>query len=249
VSNQRRFFIDGAKIAGDRVKINGDLVTQIRCVLRLKNGDWVQLLDGRGTEYDAQIVSCSNGSIQARIVGKRECKTEPKLKLTVAISLPKADKVETVVQKCTELGMSKLIVFMSERSVPRPDEARIANRMDRWRRIAVEAAEQSGRALVPQIEGILDFGELISKIPQYGLPLLAWEGSDSLPLREIIKNYPTVDSSIVIIGPEGGFTECEAGLAKEAGAIPISLGKRILRCETAAVAVTAVLMNEYGDTT
>ncbi len=248
MGNHRRFFIERAYKEGEIVNIAGDLVTQIRRVLRLNKGDWVCLLDGRGTEYDAQIVSCSGGVVRARIAASRECNTEPALELTVAVSLAKADKIETIVQKCTELGTSKFAVFVSQHSVPKLNDAKIANRLARWRRIATEAAEQSGRGLVPQVEGILEFKELVSTVPQYGMPLLAWEGSNAEPLRQVIRKHSKVDSAMVIIGPEGGFTQDEVMFATEAGAIPVSLGKRTLRCETAAVAACAILMNEYGDT-
>lgn len=248
MSTHRRFFIEPEKIRGDIANITGDLVTQIRRVLRLRKGDWVQLLDGCGTEYDAQIVDCASGVVQARIADRRKCETEPACKLTMAVALPKADKLDMIVQKCTELGMSRLVAFVAERSVPRIDESRVASRLNRWRRIAVEAAEQSGRGLVPEIEGIIEYKELLSTIPQYDLPLLAWEGSDALPLRDVLRDRECPGSAIVIIGPEGGFTPREAESAREAGAVPVSLGRRILRCETAAIAACAILMSEYGDT-
>ncbi|MGQ9455440.1 MAG: RsmE family RNA methyltransferase [Armatimonadota bacterium] len=249
MSYHRRFFIEPDKIRGDIVNITGDLVTQIRRVLRLKKGDWVQLLDGCGTEYEAQIVDCANGALQARITDRRKCETEPACKLTMAVALPKADKLDMIVQKCTELGMSRLVVFVAERSVPRIEGSRVAGKLNRWRRIAIEAAEQSGRGLVPQIEGIIKYNELLNTIPQYDLPLFAWEGGDALPLRDVLRNYECPGSAIVIIGPEGGFAPWEAESLRDGGAVPVSLGKRILRCETAAIAACAILMSEYGDTT
>ncbi|MDH7601982.1 MAG: RsmE family RNA methyltransferase [Armatimonadota bacterium] len=248
MKNHRRFFVEGSCIDGEIANITGDLVTQIRRVLRLNTGDWIKLLDGCGTEYEAQIVSCSDDCVQAKIASSRQCDTEPTFKLTVAMSLAKADKIEMVAQKCTELGMSELAVFLSERSVPRLNESKLANRLARWRRIASEAAEQSGRGLIPEIQGLLQFRELISTVPQYGLPLLAWEGRDAQPLRNVLGKHSEVDSAIVIVGPEGGFTPGEVAQAVEAGAIAVSLGKTTLRCETAAIAACAILMYEYGDT-
>jgi 16S rRNA (uracil1498-N3)-methyltransferase len=244
VSGHRRFFIAPGQIDGDRAVITGDAVRQIKRVLRLKEGDSISLLDASGAEFEARIASLSAGSITAEILGSRRCAAEPRIRLSLAVCLPKGDKIELIVQKCTELGISELVVASSERSVPRVDSPKAAERLGRWRRIATEAAEQCGRGRVPEIGGIVEFADLADLIRESPLALLAWEGDGGAPLRDVLRTHAGAGSVMLIIGPEGGLTEDEAHVATDAGAVLVSLGRRILRCETAAIAACAAVMYE-----
>jgi len=240
----RRFFIDPCRIDGDTAEITGDTVRQIVRVLRLRNGDSICLLDGQGTEFDARIIALSAGSVTARILGSRHCEGEPRVRLSLAVCLPKGDKIELIVQKCTELGISELVVVSSQRTVARIPAEKTQTKLARWRKIAREAAEQCGRAAAPGVEGILHIGDLAELIPTLPLVLVACERRETPPLKDVLRQNAEAGSLMVIVGPEGGLTEEEARLVVEAGAVPVSLGRRILRCETAAIAACAAVMYE-----
>lgn len=244
MGNHRRFFIGPSIIDGDMAIIDGELAHQIGRVLRLKEGDPVCLLDGLGNEHEARITALSKDEVRARIASTERCPGEPSLKLTLAICLPKGDKLELIVQKCCELGISGLIAVSSERSVARLDPGKAASRLERWRKIATEAAEQSGRGTVPEIQGILGVSDLVSHIQQHSLALVAWEDEDCTSLREVLREHRDASSMMLIVGPEGGFSEREIECLRAAGARCVSLGKRLLRCETAAIAACAAIMYE-----
>ncbi len=244
MTKHRRFLIDPTQIDGDTAVITGDTARQIQRVLRLKDGDSMCLLDGCGTEFDARIIALSGGSVTARILGSRRCEGEPKLRLTLAVCLPKGDKIELIVQKCTELGISELIVVSSRRTVARIPAEKAETKLARWRKIAREAAEQCGRAAAPGVEGILSVADVAELIPTVPLTLVACEGRDTPPLKHILRQNAEAGSLMVVVGPEGGLTEDETRTIVEAGAAPVSLGTRILRCETAAIAACAAVMYE-----
>lgn len=244
MSRHRRFFVDPAIIDGETASIVGDVAHQMGNVLRLKPGDHVVLLDGSGREHEAEITGFSKDEVKARIIGATDCLAEPGLQLTLAVCLPKGDKLELIVQKCTELGISGMIALDSERSVARLDSAKAAERLARWRRIALEAAEQAGRAKAPDIEGVMPFGDMVKDIHRYGLTLLAWEDEQQTSLREALAGHRAAESIALIVGPEGGLSAREVDAAREAGARCVSLGCRTLRCETAAIAACAAIMYE-----
>ena len=244
MANHRRFFIDPKQISGDEAVITGEIAHQIRTVLRLKVGDTIGLLDGSGAEYEARIASLSKSEVTATIVGTSPCASESAAPLTLAVCLPKAGKLELIVGKCTELGISNMLLVCSERSVPRIEPAKAANRLARLQRIAVEAAEQSGRGLYPDISGIIDFADLPAHIAEHELALLAWEDESRTTLKQALREHAGARSVMLIIGPEGGLTRQEAQLARDAGAKCVTLGKRTLRCETAAIAACAAGMYE-----
>jgi 16S rRNA (uracil1498-N3)-methyltransferase len=245
MANHRRFFIDPKQISGDEAVITGEIGRQIRTVLRLKVGDTIRLLDGSGAEHEARIASLSKSQVTARIVGTNQCASEPAVRLTLAVCVPKAGKLELVVGKCTELGISSVLLVTSERSVPRIEPAKAADRLARLQRIAVESAEQSGRGVYPDVGGIIDFAELPARIAEHELALLAWEDETRTTLKQALREHSGARSVMLIVGPEGGLTEREAQLARDAGARCVTLGKRTLRCETAAIAACAAVMYEF----
>jgi 16S rRNA (uracil1498-N3)-methyltransferase len=244
MSDHRRFLIGPDQIAGEMAVLTGGQARQIARVLRLTEGDRVCLLDGSGVEHEAVIMALSGGEVTARIVGTKACESEARVRLTLAVCLPKGDKIELIVQKCTELGISELIVVRSERTVARLDAARTRERLERWHRIAREAAEQSGRARAPEIRGVVEFGDLYASIRESQIALVATEGQGAARLRDVLRGRGDLESVVLIIGPEGGLTDREVALAESAGAKRISLGRRILRCETAAIAACALVMYE-----
>lgn len=244
MSNHRRFLIDPEQIRDSTAELTGATARQIMNVLRLKEDDTICLLDGGGLEHTARIKALSKDTVQAGIESTSQCANEPKLRLTLAVCLPKGDKLDLIVGKCTELGISGLIVVESERTVARPDASKAAARIARWRKIAAEAVEQSGRGVIPACEGIVEFSEVVERIGDYSLALVAWEDERSVMLREALRENAGAESVLLIVGPEGGLTENEVELARAAGARSVSLGKRRLRTETAAIAACAAIMYE-----
>lgn len=241
----RRFVIEPEAVSGTEVILTGPLAHQIRHVLRLAPGDEIMLLDGSGDELSARILSISKDIVKAEIVERRPCPCEPRVKLTLAICLPKSDKLDQVIQSCTELGVSRFLIALSERSVPKIDESRLAARLERWRRIAKEAAEQCGRGKAPEVNGLSRFTDLPEMIPDYDLALVAWEEESGVSLRDAVSGG-TPASVLLVIGPEGGLTSKEVSLLTSSGARAVSLGERLLRVETAAIAACAVLMAEVS---
>lgn len=244
MGKHRRFFLEPSRIDGQDASIVGDAAHQIATVLRLKVGDRIVLLDGSGSEHEAEIAQCSRHEVRARILRTSACNTEPKLNLTLAICLPKGDKLDSIVQKCTELGISRIVIVSSERTVRRVEPARAADKLTRWKRIAVEAAEQSGRAASPDIQGVISYEELLAQVSSYGLVVLAWEDEQHQSLKDVLKGCREGDSVMLIVGPEGGLAEREAEMARRSGAQCVSLGKRTLRSETAAIAGCAAILYE-----
>ena len=244
MGNHRRFFVDPNKISNCEAILDGPVARQIAKVLRLKTGDRISLLDGFGNTYSADIASVSTDTVTAKILDKKSNVNEPRLKLTLASCLPKSDRMELIVQKCTELGISEILLVQSERTIARPDEDRQGKRLARLCRIATESTEQCGRSIAPKIRGTLDFAQLIEIVPKYDLTIVAWEEEDGVSLRNALTDKNSIDSALVVIGPEGGLTQREVESLKSAGAISVSLGPRLLRTDTAAIATCAAVMYE-----
>jgi 16S rRNA (uracil1498-N3)-methyltransferase len=245
MSDHRRFFVDPEQIGAEEAVLEGSIARQISKVLRLKIGDAIALLDGLGNVYHAEIAAISAETVRARILSKETSVNEPSLRLVLASCVPKSDRTELIVQKCTELGISELVLVRSERTVVRLDESGQDKKLDRLRKIATEAAEQCGRSIVPRIRGVVSFSELVEMIGEFPLAVIAWEEEEtSVSLREALRAKAGVESVLLVIGPEGGLTEREVELAKSAGAVSVSFGGRVLRTDTAAIAGCAALMYE-----
>lgn len=244
MSDHRRFLVNPEQIGAEEAVLEGSTARQISRVLRLTVGDAVALLDGTGNVYHAQITSISAQSVRARILSKEANVNEPALRLVLASCVPKNDRIELIVQKCTELGISEIVLVRSERTVVRLDEPGQDKKLDRWRKIATEAAEQCGRSIAPRLRGVVSFAQLVEMIGEFSLAIVAWEEESAVSLREALKGKAGVESVLIVIGPEGGLTEPEVELAKAAGAVSVSLGGRLLRTDTAAIGTCAAVMYE-----
>jgi 16S rRNA (uracil1498-N3)-methyltransferase len=239
-----RFFIPSEWIRQDRVSLTDEPAHQIIHVLRLKPKDHIILLDNSGWEYEVEIDQMSPGLIQGRVIGQGLGATEPSVKVTLYQALLKAEKFEFVLQKGVELGVSAFVPFVSERCVVRkPGE----NKLARWRKIIQEAAEQSGRALLPALHPVVAFREASDSA--HDASILLWEEEKSLSLSWILKGPPfqALPTCNVFIGPEGGFPPPEVACAESRGIVPVSLGHRILRAETAGLAVVVARLYERGE--
>ena len=228
------------------IRLEGDEVKHIRRVLRLGAGDGIILFDGVSKEYEGNIVEEGPGSILVRIDHLRTSQTESLLHLTLAQSLLKGEKMDYLIQKATELGAKRIAPFLSSRSVPVLDESKRLGRQSRWKKIAVEASKQCGRGAVPEIEPIRSYSEMLLKVPHGSVRFLLWE-REGQRLKEALVGVKEAIEVFFIVGPEGGLSPDEVDQASGVGFIPVNLGRRILRAETAGVCLLSILQYELGD--
>jgi 16S rRNA (uracil1498-N3)-methyltransferase len=239
-----RFFISKESFAGKSVSIIGEIAHQIIRVLRLKPGDHILVLDNTGCEYETVIESFTHDAVQGKIIKKDLGKGEPKISLTLYQALLKTDKFEFVLQKGVELGVANFVPFVSERCVVRKP---VESKLERWHNIIREAAEQSRRTCLPVVHRVVSLKEACKQTMRPAL--IFWEGEKSMSLAVILKSAPFHKASAlsVFVGPEGGFTPTEIELARQHGIIPVGLGNRILRAETAGLAAISIIMYEKGE--
>jgi len=248
----RRFFVDEENIEGNRVTIKGDEARHIAQVLRLKERDKIKVFTGKGKEYLTEIIQASKKEVIGEILKESRLNTEPPIEITLVQGLPKSDKMDLIVQKATELGVKRIIPVITQRTIIRLDKEKAKVRRIRWQRIALEAAKQSGKAIIPGVDAITTFVQSLSNISEENLNLIPWEEEISTSLKEVLKHHtshiPHPTSPIMVfIGPEGGFTSEEVEAAKKKGAVPVSLGPRLLRTETAGLVTLAMILYELGD--
>jgi 16S rRNA (uracil1498-N3)-methyltransferase len=241
-----RFFVSASDIEGDRVQLSREQAHQVRQVLRLKPGDTIVVLDGKGMEYEVSLTTVSHAEAIGQITTSRAAAGEPGVGLTLFQSLLVREKFEWVLQKGTEVGVAEFVPILTSRGLVRTKEI-YEGKLDRWSRIVTEAAEQSHRGRVPKIEPIILFADAFARFVGFDRFLIA-APCQSATLHEVLQGIRRPDPSIaLLIGPEGGFTDEEVTMAREKGAIPVGLGPRILRTETAAVVASALILYELGE--
>ncbi|MBP1904295.1 16S rRNA (uracil1498-N3)-methyltransferase [Paenibacillus turicensis] len=249
----QRYFVQPEQFGEEIVSITGEDVKHIARVMRSQIGDKIIVSDGVSKVAITEIVMLEQQEVQSRIIEWLTSKAEPELQVTIAQSLPKGDKMEIVIQKCTEIGAATFLPFLSERTVVQYDQKKEAKRTERWRKIAKEAAEQAHRDVVPQVLSPVSWKQLLASLADFDLVCFCYEKEDGQQLRDIVA--PFVNSMLpdqqyrvaIVVGPEGGFSEAEVLAAEAAGAISIGLGRRILRTETAAMAALTCIMYESGE--
>jgi 16S rRNA (uracil1498-N3)-methyltransferase len=241
-----RFYVPQPRIEKGMLKVEGEEVKHIRKVLRLKAGDEISVFDGSGKEFEGTIVEEGLSSVEIRIKNVYSSKRDSSLEVTLAQSLLKGEKMDYVIQKATELGVKEIIPFLSSRSIPLLEKSKRLNRHHRWERIAIEASKQCGRGVVPKLEPLQDYSEMLPKASLNALRLILWE-REGMKLKEILENSKERKKIFFVIGPEGGFSQGEVDEAKGAGFIPVTLGRRILRAETASLCFLSILQYEQGD--
>lgn len=243
-----RFFVSPQAIRNDRVVMRGSVVHQIRDVLRLKPGDALILLDNSGWAHRAEIITIDREVLRGRVVDKWKLETETTTRITLYQGLLKGQKFEWVLQKGTELGVAAFVPLLAARCVISSLEDVTEARMARWQKIIVEAAEQAGRAVLPSISAAVLFAHACERaMHSGGLSLIPYEGECSYGLRQALQTVPKSKHINLFIGPEGGFAAEEIALAREYHIVPVSLGPRILRAETAGLAAVAAILYELGD--
>ena len=238
-----RFFADREKsdFAGGDVTLSGSDGEHIR-VLRMKAGDRITVCDGEGTDYHCVLTKTENARAEAKVIGLEQNPAEPSIRCTVLAGMSKGDRPDYTVQKCTEAGAAEIVFFPCARSVSRPDDKNLEKKLDRWRRIAEEAAKQSGRGAIPGVFSAPDFAAALDIAVKRDLALFMYETGERISLKQALNNAEPFSSVAIMTGPEGGFEEFEADLARAAGLIPCSMGQAIFRCETAPVIALACIM-------
>lgn len=233
-----RFFVES--IEGDLLTVTGDDARHIGRSLRMRPGEELTLCDTCGTDCRCVVEEINDSAVLVRVVERRPSDTEPTVSVTLYQGYPKGDKLDTVIEKAVELGVSRIVPVLTERSVARPDDKSAARKLERWQRRALEAAKQCGRGRIPQVEPMIAFSALPDRIKAHGTALFCYELGGQ-PMSGLVGG-DTSDVAI-FIGPEGGISSAEAQALLDAGAVPATLGKRILRTETAPLAaITAVML-------
>lgn len=237
-----RFFVPPQCLAEGRFHLPAALAYQVGKVLRLRPGEHITLLDDSGLEYEAELEEIKDRRAEGRILGSAPAQGEPQVKITLFQALLKARNFEMVLQKCTEMGVSCFIPLVSSRSVVR--EVGPA-RLERWKNIVREAAEQSRRGRLPRVQPPVSLEEALLTIDKEALSLIPWEGGGESLASILGKVQPQRVN--LFIGPEGGFSPEEIDLARAQGLIPITLGPRILRAETAGLVAATAILYHLGD--
>jgi 16S rRNA (uracil1498-N3)-methyltransferase len=243
----QRFYIDKQAIDSGTITIAGSEARHIGKVLRLKEHDSITLFDDNGTIYNGTIISKDHKQVQVRIERESRDHDQQEANIVLGQALTKGSKMDLIVQKSTELGVSRIIPFSSARTIMRYDEKQSVGRVRHWQRIALASAKQSGRRSVPAVANITDFDRLVaSDLPGY-LKIILWEEENAVRLRQVLKQSTALNPLIFLVGPEGGFAQDEVVRAREQGFITASLGNTVLRTETVSSAVLSVIRYETGD--
>lgn len=236
-----RFFVNAEDIGESSLLIKDADAYHIARSLRMAVGDEVTVSDGRGCELLCKLTRIRDEECECEITSRRDCPAEMPIEVTLYMAYPKGDKLETVIQKAVELGASRIVPFESSRCIKRPKAEKIDKQLARLCRIAEEAAKQCGRGRIPEVTPPMSFAEAIRSASSADLSLFCYENEREGALRDALENHRDAKTISVIVGSEGGFSPEEASEAAKAGCLPISLGHRILRCETAPSFVLSVI--------
>lgn len=242
-----RLFTDAANIGDKYIKITdkGDIKHMIK-VMRLAEGDTVDVSDSMEWEYKTEIVSIDADEVLLAIVDKQKFAREPEVRVTLFQGVPKAGKMETIIQKCVELGVYSIVPVFMERTVV-VEKGNFGKKLDRWQKISDEAVKQCKRGVIPQIEEQCNFKEMLPQLADFDLILFPYENETGYSIKDCLRSIPVdkkPETIAIVIGPEGGFADKEAELMDEIGAARVTLGKTILRTETAGMAALAMTMYE-----
>ena len=240
-----RFFVSKEELGESFMVLTGENAVHAK-VLRLKSGDAVTVCDAEGTDYRCTVSDVSDGQISLVVQSVQPAESEAAVHCSIYMAFPKADKLEHVIQKATELGASEIVCFPSSRCVSRPDDRTLKKKLERWRKIAASAAEQSRRGRIPQILALSSYAAALERAAQSELAVCFYENETSHTFRAAIEAEP-FRTAALLTGPEGGFSDAEVAQAAAAGLRICTLGRRILRCETAPLCALSALMYAAGE--
>ncbi|SDB29988.1 16S rRNA (uracil1498-N3)-methyltransferase [Ruminococcaceae bacterium FB2012] len=239
--NLPRFFKE-SRPEGETV-LTGEDARHIGLSLRMRVGEKITLCS-KGVDFECEIVSITPQEVRCRVVDEKPSEGEPTVKVTLFQALPKSGKMSTIVQKAVELGVDKIVPVITSRCVARPDSRSMARKHDRWNKVALAAARQCGRGVIPEVTELVTFEEAVKQAAAMDRALFCYEGGGESLLTTSFEGAVTVG---ILIGAEGGFEASEAETAKEAGLVTVTLGRRILRCETAPLAAVSAVMLLTGN--
>jgi len=243
-----RFFVQPSDIVsgenGVTISIYGEDAVHITRVLRMKVGEHLTACDADGFEYETVIKSFGEAVI-LDVISKKKSENEPPYIATVYQSLVRGERFDTVLQKSTELGAVRIVPVITSRCTVRLEKKEYEKKVARWQRIVYEASKQCGRAKVPTVENPMFFADALNEATEADIALFCYEGNGTVPISSITEEIKSPDTVSIMIGPEGGYSEDEAALAKESGMKMTGLGHRILRTETAAPFVLSCLSYKY----
>ena len=240
-----RFFVTSEEMQESFLVLTGENAQHAK-VLRLKNGEEVLVCDGQGREALCTISDVSPGQISLVVNSRRESESEAAVRVSVYMAYPKADKLEHVIQKATELGAYEIVAFPSARCISRPDEKSLKKKLERWQKIAASAAEQSGRGRIPEVLTVDSYAKALERAARADKALMFYENERATTLRMALSSSPYTTVSL-LTGPEGGLEPKEVQQAMDAGLQVCTLGKRILRCETAPLCALSAVMYDVGE--
>lgn len=241
------FYTNPDKINKETLTIDGDEARHILSVLRRGAGDEIDVVDGRGTKYRVLIEEVSRDFLQGKILSRTRMENEPDCHVTLAQAICRKERMDFLIEKATEIGVYSIIPIVTQRNLVKVDDAsREKNKIERWRRLAIAAMKQSLRTVLPEIHEVTPFDQLLPQIGNFDLCLIASLDKDAKSVTECEQFKTRPDRALLIVGPEAGFTEEELSKAKSLGAIPISLGPRRLRTETAGVVFLSLALHQLA---
>ncbi len=242
-----KFFIKKDDIKNNTIKITGQDATHISKVLRHTAGDTLTLCDGEGTDFLAEITECTKDFVDVKITDTIPCLAEPKISVTLFQGIPKQGKMDYIIEKCTELGIARIVPVSTKRSVVKIDDKKSeAKKLDRWRKIAAESVKQCGRGTIPEITDVMTVDEAINFSKSLDLTIAAYENERDISIKSVLSESRP-ETIGIFIGPEGGLDDKEVEKFKSADIKTVTLGRRILRTETAGHTVLTAVMYEYNE--
>ena len=241
-----KYFTEPENIKDGFIEIFSDEAKHILNVMRMEIGDTLTICDGQSNDYLCRICETGKNCLKAKIEETTKSESEPKTKITLYQGLPKSDKMELIIQKCVEIGVCRIVPVITERAVVKIEKgAKEGKKTERWQKIAESAAKQSGRGIIPAVERPMKFKDAIEEVVKNGEAIIPYENEKDRGLKEFVKNSKAENIGI-FIGPEGGFDTKEIEFAVENGVMSVTLGKRILRTETAGIVTSAIVLYELG---
>ena len=240
-----KFFVEPEAVCGDSITLSGPGAEHLK-VLRVREGEELTVHAG-GQDHRCAVEYAGGGTFRLQILSSGPAEGEPDVAAVVYAGLPKGDKTETIIQKAVELGAERVCFFLSSRCVARPDAKALKGKLERWNKIAEAAAMQSYRGKIPAVTWLPDFASMLREASQAEVRAFLWEDAREISLRGLIRSAGEFHTAALITGPEGGFSAEEAQQAEACGITPVTLGKRILRCETAPLAALCAVMLETGN--
>jgi len=246
-----RFFVNSENVFEDNGKIlidDPEDIKHISKVLRLSPGDEIEICNKAKVDFRAAISNIDKKQVECEIVEKQPSKAEAPIEIILFQGIPKASKMDLIIQKNVEVGVNKIVPFISHRCVVKiKDKSSVIKKIERWQKIASEAAKQCKRGIIPEIGDVIEISDLKNILDDFDMVLIPYEEEKNNGIRKALTNKEEIKRVGIIIGPEGGFAEGEVLKAKELGALPVSLGPRILRTETAGLITASIVMYELGD--